>query len=56
MLIHRITKLPYKGADPTKEFGGKSKEKELADKMKTEYGLVKKPCGYSIRSITDLAV
>lgn len=41
MLIHRITKFPYKGADATKEFGGKIKEKELLDRMKTQFGLVK---------------
>lgn len=35
MLIHRITKLPYKGEDLAKEFGGKSKEEELVDKMRT---------------------
>ena len=51
MLIHRIPKLPYNGAHLTKEFGGKTREKELADKMKAEYGLVKKSRSYSIRSI-----
>jgi len=56
MLIHRITKFPYKGVDPTKKFGGKIKEKELANKMKNRYGLVKKLCGYSIHSIVDPVV
>lgn len=42
MFIHRITKLPYKGVDPAKEFGGKNGEKELTDKMKMEFGLIKK--------------
>jgi len=49
-------RLPYKGADPAKEFGGKSGEKELTKKMKTKYGLVKKSCGYSILYIQDHAV
>ena len=53
MLIHRIMKLPYKGADPAKEFGGKGGEKELVDRMKIEFGLSKKSGGYSIHSIQD---
>jgi len=56
ILIHRITQFPYKGADLAKEFGGKSKDKELTDKMKTEFRLVRKSRGYSICSITDQAV
>jgi len=54
MSIHRIMKLTHKGTDPSKEFGGEIDEKELADKMEKEYGLVKKLCGYSILSIQDL--
>jgi len=46
-------KLPYKGADPAKEFGGKGGEKELVDRMKIEFGLSKKSGGYSIHSIQD---
>lgn len=42
MLIHRITKLPYKGANLANKFKGKSKEKELVDKMKNKFGLIKK--------------
>jgi len=53
MLIHRITWLPYKGVNPTKEFGGKTREKDLAVRMKRDYGLLKKSRGYSILSITD---
>jgi len=49
-------KFPYKGVEPTKEFGGNRKEKELVDRMKTKFGVVKKSRGYSIRSITDQAV
>ena len=55
MFLHRITKLPYKGANPTKEFGGKIREKELEDKMK-ELGLIKMLCMYFITSISYLAV
>lgn len=51
ILIHRITEFPCKGVDPTKEFGGESGEKELADKMKLEFGLVKKSHRYSIHFI-----
>jgi len=40
--------LPYQGVDPTEEFGGKTKEKKLTDKMKSEFGLVKKSHVYSI--------
>lgn len=56
ILIHRITKLPYKGADLDKDFGGKIKEKKLVDKMKTKFGLIKKLHRYSIHSIQDQAV
>jgi len=44
MLIHQIMKLPYKGANPIKEFGGKSGEKKLGYNMKVEYELIKKSC------------
>lgn len=42
MMIHRVMELPHKGVDPAKEFARKTGEKELADKMKKEYGLMKK--------------
>lgn len=42
MLIHKITELPYKGVNPAREFGGKPGEKDLEDKMKKEFGLIKK--------------
>jgi len=42
MLIHKITQRPYKGVNPAKEFGGKTGEKYLAEKMKKDYGLLKK--------------
>lgn len=53
MLIHRITNPIYKGADLAKEFGGKSGERELVDKMKVEFGLIKNSCRYYIRTIQD---
>lgn len=53
MLIHYITKIPYKGVDLAKEFGGKTREKQLANKMKVQYGLIKKLHGYSIHFIQD---
>lgn len=56
MLIHRITKLPHKGADPTKELAGKTREKQLDDRMKKEHGLVKKSHDYSILSIQGQVV
>jgi len=42
MLIHKITHLPYKGANPAKDFGGNNGEKDLAERMKRDYGLLKK--------------
>jgi len=42
MFIDKITNFPHKGANLAKEFGGKMGEKELDDKMKKEYGIVKK--------------
>lgn len=56
MLIHRITHLPYKGMNPTKEFGGKTGQKDLAKRMNRDYGLMKKSQGYSILSIIDLKI
>lgn len=56
MLIHWITLLPYQGVDPIDAFGGKTKEKQLAYQMKSEFGLVKNSHGYSIHSISDPAV
>jgi len=56
MLIHGITHLPHEGLNPAKEFGGKTREKELFERMKKDSELVKKPCGYSISFISDPAV
>jgi len=55
-LIHRITWLPYKGANLAKEFGKKTAEKDLVERMKRDYDLLKKSRVYSILSITDQAV
>lgn len=48
--------LPHQGVDAVEAFAGKTKEKQLADKMKSEFNLVKKSHGYSIRSIKDKVV
>ena len=56
MLIHRITNLPHEGLNPAKEFGEKMWEKELAERMKKYYEIVKKSCGYSILSTSNPAV
>ena len=42
--------------DPVGEFGGKSKEKKLVDRMKNKFVLIKKSRGYSILSITYKAM
>lgn len=42
MLIHRIMHLLYKGTNLAKEFGGKTGEKDLAERLKRDYSLVKK--------------
>lgn len=56
MLIHQITLLLDSGLNPTKEFGGKTSEHDLTEKMKEKLNLVKNPCGYSITSITNPVV
>lgn len=48
--------LPYKGLNSAREFGKKTGEKDLAEKMKKEFSLVKTPCGYSITSINEPTV
>lgn len=44
-LIHRITQLPYTGANPTMMFGAKGGEQDLTEAMKEKFKLVKKSCG-----------
>lgn len=56
MFIHRITKLPYQGVDLAQEFKGENKENKLTNRMKNEFGLMKKSHGYFICSITDKAM
>lgn len=56
ILIHRIMLLPHLGLNLAKEFGKKKRKCELAENMKENFKLVKKPCGYSITSITDPTV
>lgn len=45
--------LPHFELNPAKAFGRKTSEHELAKKMKDKFKLMKKPCGYSINSITN---
>lgn len=52
MLIHWIMLLPHLGLNLAKQFGKKTSEHDLVEKMKDKFKLVKKPCGYSITSIT----
>lgn len=56
MLIHQITFLPHLGLNPAKDFGGKTSERDLVEKMKKKVDLVKNPRGYSITHITNPAV
>ena len=51
-LIHRISRLPYKGRDPT-EIDGRRSDLALTEAMKTKYTLEKKKCGYAIASIKE---
>jgi len=53
MLIHKIKHLPYKGVNSAKEFGEKTRKKDHAERMKRDYGLMKKLQGYSIMTITN---
>jgi len=56
ILIHKITHLPHEGLNPAKEFREKAGERDLAEKMKNKFELVKKSRGYSITSINYLMV
>lgn len=53
MLIHKTTQLPYKGVNLAKEFGGKTWEKDFAERMKRAYSLLLNSRGYSIISIKN---
>ena len=56
MLVHRITLLLHEGLNPTKEFGRKTSERDLAEKMEVKFELIKKLHGYSITSINNPTV
>lgn len=53
MLIHIIAHLSHEELNMAKEFGGKTGEKDLVERMKKYFDLVKKSRGYSIQSILD---
>lgn len=53
MLIHWITLLPHSGLNSAKEFGGKMSERDLIEKMKDKFKLMKKLLRYSITFIID---
>lgn len=54
-LIHRISRLPCKGKDPT-VIAGKRADLALTEAMKKEYKLEKKKRGYAINNIKDKGV
>lgn len=54
-LIHRITRIPYKGKDLAK-IAGKSGDLALTEAMKKKYKLEKKKRGYTISNIKDKGV
>ena len=54
MNIHKITHLSHEGLNLDKEFGRNTGEKELVERMKQDYELVKKLRENSIFSISDL--
>lgn len=56
ILIHRITRLPHSRQNLAKEFGGKVGERDIIERMKEKFKLVKKLHGYSISSITYLVI
>lgn len=56
MLIHQITVLPNSGSSTAKEFGEKTSDCDLIEKMKKKLDLIKKPHGYPIMSITNPTV
>lgn len=56
MMIHRIMRLPHSGENPAMEFGKKASEHVVVEAMKEKFKIVKKPHGYTITIICDLAV
>ena len=55
-LIHRISRLPCKGKDPTHISEGKSSDLDITEAMKKKYKLDKKKMGYTISNINDKVV
>ena len=55
-LIHRVSRLPYKGKHPATITEGKGSDLALTEAMKTKYKLEKKKSGYAIFSIKDKVV
>lgn len=53
MVIHRITHLLHESLNLAKDFGRKADERDLVEKMKKKFELVKNLCGYSFTSIND---
>jgi len=43
MLIHRITPLLHDSLNLAKEFSGKTSEKDLEERIKNKFELIKKP-------------
>jgi len=56
MLLHRIMNLLHEVLNLTKEFGRKTSERNLVERMKKKFELIMKPLGYSITSINDPVV
>ena len=54
-LIHRVSRIPYKGKDPA-TIARKSSDLALAEAMKAKYKLEKKKRSYAITSIKDKGV
>jgi len=55
-LIHRITRLPCKGADPADISKAKSNDLAIAEAMKKKFKLEKKKRGYAISNINNNAI
>jgi len=53
ILVWRITRLPYQGRNPTKEFIGKYQDHAIANNMKKKFGLTKGKRRYDIKLISD---
>lgn len=56
MLIHKIAHLPHDGLNLAKEFGIETSERDLVERKKKKFELIKKSDGYSGTSINDPVV